>query len=225
MASTANDSPTSAVPRTIGEIGLGLSEAIVHRALEAGQEAARLTRPAHPRNYAGLTATAEATAVLREGLEPFGWTHFYRDGINGALSPDQMVMLMFVPGDRMTGDAERNPRSKRRGPRGLRLVESNQLELFPIARKEVGQQMVTWYVLNRHDRRDAVIHVEVSLPQSCDTDNRVCIWAQRFVLNPLTLPPSDPSRPPIELDSEQGPAFDVPVEPIDGAFGPGPGRE
>ncbi len=222
MSSTATRSSKSLPPpTTLGEVGPGLSQDVIHRALEAGQHAARLTRPAHPRNYAGLTATAEATAVLREELAPDGWTHFYKDGINGALSPDETVMLMFVPGDRMTGDPERNPRSKRRGPRGLELVESNQLELFLEAKRGAGERIVTWYILNRHDRGQGVIHIEVSLPRSYDTEKRVCEWGQRFVIEPLTLLPTDPSRPPVEFDSEQGPAIDVPVEPIDAAFEPG----
>ena len=219
--SVATQMRPKGVPTQLDEVGPGLDAEVIRRALQAGQAAARRTRPAHPRNYAGLTATAEATAVLREELESKGWTPYYKDGINGALHPDGSVMIMLVPGDRMTGDSGRKPRSKRRGPRGIELIDANQLSLFPDLFPRNEKRITTWYVLNHHDRRDGEIRIEVALPKTYDGEHRVCDWEQRFILEPLSLGTVDPSTPAVEFDSDENPAndpIDVPVEPIDGAF-------
>lgn len=212
------DRARSPSPTTLADIGPGLEEAVIQTAIKEGRAAAARTRPAHPANYAGLKATAEATAVLREQLGLYGWTFYKKDGINGALHPNGETMLMFVPGDRATGDRERKPKSKRRGPRGIALVISNQLSLFPdFAPPAAEPPITTWYVLTHYDRQTGQITVEVSLPRAYDKDNRVNEWESRIQVAPVATGPAVPAGMEFDAD-DQAQRIDVSVEPLEDAF-------
>lgn len=211
----------------MAKLGPGLDEVAIHEAIQVGRRNAVSVPPNIPPWFPGLAGAAYAIDCLRTRLARTGWKNYQRDGISGVMNPAGTVMLMFVPGDRLTGspDLEAQPRSKKRGPRSIGLVESNQRTIWEFL-SEVTPLFVpeptgpvTWFVLTHHDRSQGIVQVEVSQPSECDPETKkVRRWKSRIPLRDVELPEvivENPAAFDIEFDGERTSAIDIPIEPID----------
>lgn len=207
-------------PARPADVFPGLDDALVHRVFLAGEAKAREARPSHPPNFARWTATGEAVATLRDELAIFDYPSYYKDGINGVLHPDGRKMLMLVPGDANTGNPHRDPKSKRRGPRSCKLVEGNQLSLFPELVRPSTSAVETWFILHRYDHRVGLLQLELAQPRAYDSDKRVDTWGPRIMIEPLRLGTPEGTAPTaLEFDSdERTPVVELDVAPREGAL-------
>lgn len=181
---------------------LGLTQAMLLRAVWQGQLAFASCTPNHPPLVRGVWAWGETVRGLREELIPHGWERTDQNNYSLVISPDGSVAIAVATGDESTGLAFGTPCTKsKKGPNTASAVTENQEQLllqFPDLEPEaidsmVGDSTLT-YILLIHRNQDKV-RSELSLPTSLGPDGRVNSWSERILLEDIDLngAPFDPA--------------------------------
>jgi hypothetical protein len=166
-----------------------LPEELLKDALNAGQQAlagCSLDRPPMAR---GVHVWGVILETLRQRGRPSGW-HRSEGKLSSVISPDGLVQIVVASGDESTGIEEKVPHTKYpRGAASIDAIEANQMSLFPnlvpIRPRSAKAGALTWILLHRR-LRDTV-RWELSLPKSVDQEGVIQSWAERIVLEPLSV--------------------------------------
>lgn len=165
-------------------------------ALREGEAEYRRYGPLDPPNLPGAARWGRIVRVLRERLEPAGWTWDNPRNLPRVIHPDRTFALVVYTGDVLTGLTGTLPPSTKhhKGPTAASVVARNavqtQLALeFPglDAPRGVPVDLVTWILLVHRDARE--IRSEVSLPASIDPAGHIDRWLHRIPLP--VLPAAD----------------------------------
>jgi hypothetical protein len=177
------------VDRELRALGLSreLVEEVAHRAAAARAEAL----PTHPVGFGGFNSYAQGTHAIRMRLLASGWK-MRRDGnVEGTLSPDGKVLLVFQNVDRAC--AQRDPEAiSGKGTASRKLVQAGQGLLFPesLSAVEEAAGATVWLLCVSAD--DYSVRAEVSCPKSFEGTQfdgfttRLCVVDQTFEPGPVT---------------------------------------
>ena len=171
-------------------VELGLDAAALRRAVEEGHMARGTCTPNDPPLMPGIMAWGRMNRALREQLIPRGWVKKNDHGQPLTLSPDGSLAIVAFGGDDATGDPNRLPQPKHpKGSTTLSAIHRNtrQLSLFPtlVPDAVASQGPLTWILLVAHVGDE--LRSELSLPRAIDKGNIVVDWAERIILDPISL--------------------------------------
>lgn len=176
---------------------LGLSEALIHEVLQAGELALRQTSKLAPRPAGGISRYNVHVEQLRTRmLRISGFEAACVNGLELVVNKSARMAFFFVQGDQDTGRPDATPESKRRCGSMTHLAKDsnlNQLK-FHFARRSLStppigpEGLVYWAIVYHRDFRAGEIRAEVSLPIGTDPKSgRINSWAPRLLLAPLKL--------------------------------------
>lgn len=142
---------------------LGLSQAVLTGALEAGLAAMALCTTNHPPNFGGTTLWAEAVRWLREILIPEGWRRDNSYNFPTIVRGDGKIAIAVAAGDEATGSADGHPSTRyERGSVLVGKVEVN--EHLPFDHLPVGfgdadpsAPEATWLLLHYRTREEIAV--------------------------------------------------------------------
>jgi hypothetical protein len=198
--------PVHVVPTRLAE--LGVAQAILAQAVDAGLHAAAGCTALHPINYAGIVTWGEAVYSLRDQLVPKGWAVGDMRGLPTVVHPSGTHQIAVAGGTRETGRRDRIPRTRR--PKGVvteLAVADNQISLDPTG-EILGTNYAepvpqTWFVLHYADPVADEVRLELSLPGTMHR-GQVTGWLERIPLEPIRGTRDVPLEPapdvPIEID-------------------------
>jgi hypothetical protein len=176
---------------------LGLRYEILRDAILAGEIARDSCTANDPANAPGFDAWARTVRSAREILIPMGWKRHDVAGLPMIVSPKEEFAIVIGTGDNATGDPEGQPRTRYpKGPSTAAAVECNrrQLKLFepnqPVEAVKNGSStpdLVTLYLLR--NRVDEMVFCELSIPAAIGPDGHVEEWAERIILERISLGP------------------------------------
>lgn len=203
---------------------LGLTLAILHNALLAGERERRTCTKFDAKSAPGFLMWTRTTRRLREQLtpKPRSWRSVDINQLPMAVNPDRTVGIVVSSGDAFTGLDIPGQQPKTRYPKGAMtaaVVERNeQLALFDVPGEAESvtpnpgeyAALVTWVLLWYRDGRRREIRGEVSRPEKVGDDRKIDHWAQRILLPPIPLGDE------VKLDEGDEPDdVDVDVEPLE----------
>jgi hypothetical protein len=179
---------------------VGVTEAQLLAALAAGVAVSATCTANHPPMAAGFYAWAETVVGLAEQLGPEGWTREDFKNFSTVVRGDGRVAIAVASADAGAGDLSLEVMT--RSPKGvttLQAITRNLLLPFDAAAEATNaltsdeiaagagdeQLRQTWFLLQ--NRRDGMLHAELSLPQAMDERGFVLSWARRIPLAPLPL--------------------------------------
>jgi len=176
---------------------MGLDEAILRQAVIDGELARASCTDNDPRVFRGQIAWARATRGLREALIPRGWKAAEKANLPVVVSPDNSTAITVSSGDDCTGLRDRSP--KTRNPKGaatLAAIMRNVLQLnFGFIDDDDDEaQRLTWVLLVARTRDE--VRCELSLPAAIGEGGRVTSWAERIIMEPVSLGAEEPVSPP-----------------------------
>jgi hypothetical protein len=203
----------SAVQQRLQE--LDLEEAVLLRAVAAGDSADATCTNNDPVTMGGLLRWGRAVRSLREDLRPLGWTKCDVDNFPTIVHPKRKLAIAVARGNESTGDASAEPSTKyARGPACQTRVDRNgQVMLFdakphpkPASHLVVPQEGVPTYFLLVHPANGRV-ESEFVLPSACDDTGRFSSFVERLILTPYTRDPQPGGKKEVEEPLQ----VDVPV--------------
>lgn len=187
--------------------GLGVTQAILGQALDAGQHAAAGCTGHHPINYPGILAWGEAVRELRDQLIPLGWASSDTRGFPTVIHPSGKHQIAIAGGTADTGRPNAIPRTRR--PKGIvteLAVADNLISLDPTGAifgvtyaEPVAQ---TWFLLHYADPIADEVRVELSLPAEMHK-GQVTAWRERLILDPIAGTRDVPilvDQPEVDID-------------------------
>jgi len=191
---------------------LGLMEEKFRAAVEVGHAARNSCTPHDPRAMAGFLAWGKGLRSLRDGMAtvPPLWVSAVVDQIDVVINHKTGVAITVASGDKWTGTAN-DPTTKY--PRGgaivsATLTNARQLSLFivppPPPKIELSIRQL-WLLLVYEDTDE--VRAELSLPDTIDESNRVILWTDRIILNPVKFDPASS----FGADDDPADDIDVPV--------------
>lgn len=169
-------------------VELGLSWAIVRRAVVAGEMQRDNCSPFDPPTFPGISGWAGRNRELRVQVLELDWSMSNTANFCTVISPDGEWAIATSTGDDGTGVTAKDSNFKnRRGPRTRRAVEQNQALLFSELKKEAPNLVLskTWMLLVH--RKGDYAFCEMKLPRLLDEDGRVAAWAERVIFPPINL--------------------------------------
>lgn len=191
---------------------LGLTYPVLRDAILVGELARSSCTSNDPPALAGFLGWGRTTRGLREATIPLGWKPSEDGQLSTTVHPAGAIAIAVATGDHGTGIAIATPKTKYpKGPATAAAVERNlqQLGLFDtkveLAEERPKPGIVTWLLLMA---RNAVeIRCELSLPGRIGLDERVEDWAERIILDPISVEPT-----PDLGKLDEATDFDVSVE-------------
>jgi hypothetical protein len=193
---------------------LGVPYEVLRDALLAGEIERDACTPHDPAGTPGYNAWSRCVRTLRDRLcpEPYNWEARDDNNLPLVMNVERRLAIVVASGDKATGqfgDGIGIPTTKYpMGPIVIEAVEENRRQFdlpFPDQKKPARPSRTTTYVLLRHRIRET-LYAELSLPYVLGDDNRVDEWAERNILEPLTL--DAPPSPTGDTDTGD---IDVPV--------------
>lgn len=195
---------------------LGLDEALLRRAVEAGAIEARKATLNDPKTARGFYLWAKMARELREELTLRGWQR--RDDGNWptVVHPDGTHAIAVSRGNEDTG-TERPPLSGReKGPLTQRAVRLNRrqgqfADVSPEFPRTDPPELpdITWLLLYYEDEPANETRAELSLPIRVE-DDYIVDWRERIILAPIGGPESLSASGPDGADDDA--SIDVRVE-------------
>lgn len=188
----------------------GLKIAMIHRALEVGDQGRREVSPAYRSNYGGMRMQGDTFGDLSEQLSKQGWRkpRPKDDVLERIHAPSGRFALTVNSGTSDVGKLDGTPSTRNsRGGAGKKAIDTNQGLLFDLPPIRAADDLLTWFLLFYVDvSDDGRIRVEVSLPQ-IRTGGKIVKWRERIILPPLEPPAGRASAAP----TPEVPDVDVPV--------------
>jgi hypothetical protein len=196
---------------------LGLRESVLRQALLAGASRAAECTVNHPASAAGFYSWADTFAALAEMLILEGWTKTEVRNLPVLLSPDNSVGLIVSTGDDHTGKATWEPAKKTTGPQTVEFVKNNrirQLQIPGLAHNAMygtspEYDWDTWVLLFYRDVGRQELRAELSRPVGFNGDLKAGHWAERLMLEPISLDPEVAIT--TEVSEQSGPDIEVEV--------------
>lgn len=193
---------------------LGLTEAIVHQALNIAHSFAARCTENHPRIYPGLVMWAETIKALRDLLRPYGW-HSQEEGTyDRVINAEGTVGIAVASGNEAVGVSFMTPSN--RSPKGRNTVAAVQLncqlDMFgmpePVGEEEEVKEGETWLLLHFFDAHKGERRIELSRPRTIAKDGRIVDWFERIILTPLSIDGdfdevAAPDQPDVDFDIER----------------------
>ncbi|GAB5547837.1 MAG: hypothetical protein SangKO_075970 [Sandaracinaceae bacterium] len=216
---------SSETPRSVDRrlTTLGLSETVLREAVLAGAYE-HLERTPHS------TATGPAVAAwnavvetLRDTLKPSGRWRASNDSNRGLVVCDEhQILLEPLTGSPATGTLVTPRSAQKRGPVACRTLQlSEQIALpgkaFALVtapeRRQKFDDYELWSLLFYFDNGLREARLELSRPVGLDEGNRLAVWAERLLLEPVSMNPTDSVHPPDdpspEIDATEQPVIDI----------------
>lgn len=172
---------------------LGLSRELVREVADRAAAARAEALPTHPVGFGGFNSYAQGTHAIRMGLLAQGWK-VRRDGnVEGTLSPDAKVLLVFQNVDRACTHQDPEAISGK-GAASRKLVHAGQGSLFPelLSSEEEVAGATVWLLCVSADEHS--VRAEVSCPKSFEGTQfegfttRLWVVDQTFEPGPVTEP-------------------------------------
>lgn len=194
---------------------LGASGAAIREAVNQGYlQRERLTAN-HPIIYHGLNMWGETVAALREQLLPQGWRRQDIGSYALTVHEERNLAIIVASGDENTGNPDEFPsNNSKKGRNTVEAVEANrQLELFENLPVVSGggdlsstDDRPTWVLLHYTDVALREIRLELSRPLNMDMSGKFTEWAERIILNSISLDDDQ-----IEINPPNGPDIDIDI--------------
>ncbi len=172
---------------------MGLTEEILHDAIEAGEIDRDACTANNPPTDAGGRSHGTTVRALRESLIPSGWAACNVRNFSTVVAPDVAMEIAVASGDDATGRPDRTPRTKNKKGELMSIgIERNihQLSLFelpPVARTNTRDARATLMLLRHRPAGSDVVRCELSVPMGMSDDDRVNEWGTRIILRDLVL--------------------------------------
>lgn len=195
-------------PSELGDLGPGLTAALIHDALRDGEASANACTSNDPTILPGLLRWARTIRGLRDRLASFGWKRSNARGLPTVVCPSGKVAITVSTGDEGTGTDALARTKYPKGAAALFAVTVNQLAFagdgfdFPPFEDSSSdaEDRATWYLLFVKD--GAEIRAELSLPAGVGDSGHVEGFVTRYRLPPLDLTEKAPQRASDEPDVE-----------------------
>jgi hypothetical protein len=210
MAAIVRTNPIEVVD-ALAALGIPLQHLM--DALLAGEIERDACTPHDPPGTPGYNSWSRCVRTLRDRFcpAPLNWGARNDNNLPMIVNQADTIAIVVATGDETTGQAGHGiptPTTKYPvGPITIEAVEENrkQLELFPTQAPKNSGALVKTYVLLRRRIGDK-LYAELSLPSTLRKDNRVEEWAERNVIEPISMQTSP--TPTEETETEE---IDVPV--------------
>ena len=170
---------------------LGITEAILKKAVETGVRSYNKATSFHPNTYAGSAAWGDTVATIREELKRQGWSLVDHRGLSLACNKKHGISLVVTSGCRLTGvKGGRGPSSKNNKGNATKDFVDVNYDLFQTDNSEEHYQVLkneTWVFLYHYDLFNKEVRYELSLPLELSQHGHFSSWAKRFVFKPISL--------------------------------------
>lgn len=180
---------------------LGLTQGILRDSVEKGQAAWNSCTANDPPVLAGILGWGRTVRSLRETLAMRGWRNSDDGNFSTVVNRPGSLAIAVATGDERTGRSSGTPRTKYpRGPATESAIEQNRAQLefdLPEFRKESDSPAVagltTYLLLMARSANE--VRCELSLPADIDKDGWILAWAERIILEPVSLNPETEIEP------------------------------
>ena len=171
----------------LAQLGPGLTQAILVRAVEHGQDYATEFSSNDPPVSKGITVWGKVHRSLRDDVVPFGWSRKDKRGFASVLSPDGLMEVVVGAGDSNTGIRSAIPQL--RCSKGVMTIEAvgNAQRSFAHVDSAWSNHVPrqTWLLLYFYDDMADDLRAELSLPTSLGADGYVEDWEERIILSAI----------------------------------------